>query len=97
MMEFLELPCIAHRAAVFYKIFNGLQKNICENLRLIWQKALGCDLRDEIWLKILANTEKYIKEATGKFTRYDKYMGFISSHLSFTEWACWECKFIHPF
>lgn len=26
VMKFLELTCIAHWAAVFYKIFNGLQK-----------------------------------------------------------------------
>ena len=27
-MEFMELPGIAHRAAAFYKIFNGLEKYI---------------------------------------------------------------------
>ena len=33
VMEFLELPGIAHRAGVFYKIFNGLQKNIYNFLK----------------------------------------------------------------
>ena len=96
--EFLELPGIAHKAAVFYKIFNRLQKNICKNLRLAWQKDLGCVLNDEIWLRILANTGKYIKEAKGKFTQYRLIhrfyftpftlyrMGLLANNL------CWKCQ-----
>ena len=78
MVEFLELPDTACRAAVFYKIFHGLQKNICKNLRFVWQKDLGCELNEEIWLRILANTWKYIKEAKGKFTQYRLIHRFYS-------------------
>lgn len=41
---FLELPSIAHRASIFYKSLNVLQTDICNNLRIIWQRDLGCDI-----------------------------------------------------
>ena len=65
VLALLDLPGTVHKAAVFYKALNGLQKNICKNLRLIWQKDLNCELNDEVWSKILANTGKYVKEARG--------------------------------
>lgn len=70
VMEFLELPCITHRAAMFYKTFNRLQEDVCKNLRIVWQKDLGCDFSDEEWLKILSNTGKYVREARGKFIQF---------------------------
>lgn len=106
VLDLLDLPCTAHRAAVFYKALNGLQKDICKNLRLIWQKDLNCELNDEVWSKILANTGKYIKEARGQFIQYKLLhrfyftpsklhrMGLLASDL------CWKCQaetgtFIH--
>lgn len=67
VLEFLELLGIAHRASIFYKIFNNLQRDICKNLRIIWQRDLVCELSNEEWLKILSSTGKYTKEARGKF------------------------------
>ena len=98
VLEFLDLPCMAHRAARFYRIFNGLHKDICKSLRVVWQKDLGCDLSDEAWLRILRNTGKYIKEARGKFTQYRLIhrfyftpsklhrMGLLANNL------CWKCQ-----
>ncbi len=106
VLNLLDLPCTAYRAALFYKAFNGLQKDICKNLRLIWQKDLNCELSDEVWSKILANTGKYVKEAWGQFIQYKLLhrfyftpsklhrMGLLASDL------CWKCQaetgtFIH--
>ena len=69
VMEFLELPGIAHRATVFYKIFKEFKENICKILD-ISGRYLGCKLNEEIWLRILTNSGKYIKEAYGEFTHY---------------------------
>ena len=66
-MEVLVLPSITHRAALFYKTFNGIRVDKCKNLRIIWQKDLGCDLSKEDWLNILLNTGKHMREAKGKF------------------------------
>lgn len=98
VLEFLELPRKAHSTAMFYKIFSGLQKDIYKSLGIIWQKNLGCDLSDEVWLKKLSNTGKCIKEARGKFTQYrviHKFyftpskphrMGLMANNL------CWKCQ-----
>lgn len=62
-----------------YKIFSGLQKDICKNQRMAWQKHLGCELSDETWLKILSNNGKYMKEARGKLTQYRLIQRFYFS------------------
>lgn len=96
VMEFLESPCIARRAAMFYKMFNRLQEEIFKNLRIIWQKDLGCDFSDEEWVKILSNTGKYVREARGKFIQFKLIhrfyftpkrhrMGLLTNNL------CWKC------
>lgn len=47
--------------ASFYRTFYGLLSNICDNLRIVWQKCLYCDLTTEEWLKILSNIRRHIK------------------------------------
>ena len=65
-MDLLCLPCTAQRAGTFYKDFNALEKDICKNPRITWQRDLNCGLSDEERLKIPANTGECIKEAGGK-------------------------------
>ena len=89
VMEFLELPGIAHRAAMSYKFLNRLQENICKNMRYVWQKNLGCELNAEIWLRIFENAGNYMKEAKGEFTQYRLIHCLISPHLNVTERARW--------
>ena len=98
LMEVLDLPSTAHRAAIFYKTFNGLREDACKNLRIVWQKDLGCDLSEQDWLNILSNTGKHMREAKGKFIQYKiihrfyftpsklHRMGLIGNHL------CWKCQ-----
>lgn len=63
VVEFLQWSSTAHRAAVFYKLFNNLKKEICENLRIIWQRDLSCVISKEDWCRILSFSDKYIREA----------------------------------
>lgn len=98
LMEVLDLPSTAHRAAIFYKTFNGLREDACKNLRIVWQKDLGCDLSEQDWLNILSNTGRHMREAKGKFIQYKiihrfyftpsklHRMGLIGNNL------CWKCQ-----
>ena len=86
------------RAAVFYKNFSGLKEGICNNLKTVWQRDLGCEFEEDDWMTIIANAGKYIKEARGKFTQYKlihrfyytpsklNRMGLLQDSL------CWKCK-----
>lgn len=42
--DFLEVPDIANRAAVFYQVFSRLNKGICRSLTSTWQRNLECEL-----------------------------------------------------
>ena len=98
LMEALDIPSITHRAAIFYKTFNGLRGDTCKTLRIIWQTDLGCDLSEQDWLNILSNTGKHMREAKGKFIQYKiihrfyftpsklHRMGVIGNNL------CWKCQ-----
>lgn len=97
VVDFCEMPKEAHRAAVLYKMFNNLRKGMCENLRTIWQRDLGCTINKEEWDKILLNSCKFVKEAKGKFIQYKlihrwyltpsklQRMGILTND------NCWKC------
>ena len=51
-------------------IFNGIQRDACANLKMIWQRDLGCEWTDEEWARIIAESGRYIREARGKCTPY---------------------------
>ena len=96
--EFLDSPCRERRASRFYAIFNGIQRDACANLKIIWQRDLGCEWTDEEWAKIIAESGRYIREARGKCIQYKiihrfyytpsrlHRIGVMDNNL------CWKCK-----
>lgn len=96
--DYFTLSEECHRASVFYRTTNNLLSSDCNNLKVIWEKDLGCMIEDGDWLKIIADKGKYIREAKGKFIQYKiihRYywtplrlyrMGAINDNL------CWKCQ-----
>lgn len=39
-------------------------------MRKLWEKDLDCTLDEGMWMGILSNTEKYVREARSKFIQY---------------------------
>ena len=67
--NYLRYPC-NHKASLFYKNSVCLTSSSCENLRIIWQRDLECDIDQDTWEHILADNGKYIKEIRCKFIQY---------------------------
>ena len=73
-------------------------ENTWKNLRYVLQRDLGCELNEEIWQRILANSGKYIKEAKEKFTQYRSILRFyftLSKPYRIDLLAnnlCWKCQ-----
>lgn len=98
IVDFCKLPVRNQRAAVLYKLLNNSRDNICENLRMIWQRDLGENITEEEWHKIMLHSCKFVKEARGKFTQYKlihrwyftpsklQRMGIMNSDV------CWKCQ-----
>ena len=68
--DYFTLSEECHRASVFYRTTNNLLSSDCNNLKVIWEKDLGCIIEDGDWLKILSDKGKHIREAKGKFIQY---------------------------
>ena len=98
IMDYFKLPGECKRASIFYRKTNQLLSCECHNLKVIWEKDLGCIVEDSTWLKIISENGKYIREAKGKFTQYKimhRYyftplrlyrMGVMNNNL------CWKCQ-----
>ena len=98
IMDYFKLPGECKRASSFYRKTNQLLSFDCHNLKVIWEKDLGCIMEDNIWLKIISDNGKYIREAKGKLTQYKiihRYyftplrlyrMGVMNNSL------CWKCQ-----
>lgn len=80
----------------FYNMVVDAQCGKYNNLRLIWQRHLNCDIEENVWENIIANTGWSIRDIWGKFTHYKiihRYyytsvrlhkMGLIQNNL------CWK-------
>lgn len=103
--DYLQNP-LNHKASTIYTNSIYLTSSSCNNLRLIWQRDLNCQIDEDTWKQIVADNGKYIKDTRGKFTQYKilhRYywtpcrlfkVGLISTN------TCWNCKtemgtFIH--
>ena len=95
--DYLQNP-LNHKASVFYSNSMYLSSSTCDNLRIIWQRDLDCQIDNDTWKQILTDNGRYIKETRGKFTQYKilhRYywtpcrlfkIGLISTN------TCWKCK-----
>lgn len=68
--EFLNSPHIIHSASIFYRKMLNSQTRLCEGLRLIWQKDLGSEIREELWQDIISNAGWATRDARSKFIHY---------------------------
>merc|ERR1712131_481968 len=96
----IPFPSQCLQKIVFLPIFTaGLnQRDACANLKMIWQRDLGCEWTDEEWAKIIAESGRYIREARGKCIQYKiihrfyytpsrlHRIGVMDNNL------CWKCK-----
>ena len=94
---YLQLPKMHHKASKWYEMCPWKNSNGCSNLNRIWEKDLSCTLDEKTWEGILSNTEKYKRDARGKFIQYkiiNRYyftpsrlnrMGLLNNDL------CWKC------
>lgn len=67
-------------------------------MRIVWQRDLSCVIGKEDWCKVLSHSNKYIREARGKFTQYKLIhrwyftpsklhrMGIMPNNI------CWKCS-----
>lgn len=89
---------VNHRASGFYNNTVCLTSSSCEHLRLIWQRDLECNIDEDTWEHILADSGKYIREVRCKFIQFKILhrfywtpsrlfrIGLINSS------TCWKCK-----
>lgn len=87
-----------HKASLFYRTFNQFNSDLCENLKIIWQKDLGCNIDENALEEILSSVGRNIREVKGKFIQYKSLhithywtpsrlyrMGIAADDL------CWKC------
>ena len=52
VMDYFKLPGECNRTSLFYRKTNQLLSNDCHNLKVIWEKDVGCITKDSTWLKL---------------------------------------------
>jgi hypothetical protein len=52
IMDYFKLPGECNRTSLFYRKTNQLLSNDCHNLKVIWEKDVGCITKDSTWLKL---------------------------------------------
>ena len=102
----LDMPPIMHSAATFYKNIMELQSTKNENLRLIWQRDLGCE--KEKWSSIISKVGWATRDIRSKCIHYKILHRFYYTPVKLfriglvEDKRCWKCKgedgtFLHAF
>ena len=66
----LDMPPVMHTASTFYKNIMEMQSVKTENLRLIWQRDLGCEISEEKWSNIVSKVGWATRDIKSKFIHY---------------------------
>ena len=106
--DIFNMPCDMHSASTFYREIMDLQSVKTENLRLIWQTDLNCEISEEKWMKIISNVGWATRDIRSKFTHYKIIHRYYYTPVKLFRMGlvedkrCWKCKgsigtFLHAF
>ena len=104
----LDMPPVMHTASTFYKNIMEMQSVKTENLRLIWQRDLGCEISEEKWSNIVSKVGWATRDIKSKFIHYKIIHRFYYTPMKLFRMGlvedkrCWKCKgddgtFLHAF
>ena len=60
-LDYIELPNESRKPFVFYRIANDIGNNNENNLKILWQRDLECEIEDETWLNIVSSSGRHIR------------------------------------
>ena len=87
-----------HSAATMYKNIMVLQSTKNENLRLIWQRDLGCEISEAKWSNIISKVGWASRDIRSKFIHYKVLHRFYYTPVKLFRMGlvedkrCWKCK-----
>ena len=93
-----DMPPIMHNAATIYKNIMELQSTKNENLRLIWQRDLGCEISEEKWADMVSKVGWATRDIRSKFIHYKILHRFYYTPVKLFRMGlvedkkCWKCK-----